>query len=74
LKKIYFSRHAKKQMKWRNITKEEAITAILEPEDIQNSINGRKNVYKYINEKFIKITYKEKADKFIVITAICKNK
>jgi len=74
LKEIYFSRHAKRQMKWRKITKEEVLTAILEPEDIQDSINGIKNFYKHINEKLIKATYKEEIDKFVVITAIDKNK
>jgi flagellin-specific chaperone FliS len=61
-------------MKWRKITKEEVLTAILEPEDIQDSINGIKNFYKHINEKLIKATYKEEIDKFVVITAIDKNK
>ncbi len=74
MKEIYFSRHAKRQMKWRKITKEEVLTAILEPEDIQDSINGIKNFYKHINEKLIKATYKEEIDKFVVITAIDKNK
>ncbi len=73
MKEIYFSRHAKRQMKWRKITKEEVLTAILEPEDIQDSINGIKNFYKHINEKLIKATYKEEIDKFVVITAIDKN-
>ncbi len=72
--KIIFSRHAKRRMKWRKISEEEAKLTILESEKIDDSIKGRKNAFKHIGEKWIKITFEKKNDIIIVITAVDKNK
>jgi hypothetical protein len=48
---IYFSRHAKKQMRWRKISEEEVKDTLQYPEEIKDSINYRKNAFKHINEK-----------------------
>ncbi|MCD6117382.1 DUF4258 domain-containing protein [bacterium] len=74
MKKIYFSRHAKRQMKWREVSEEDVISTIFDPEDVQNAIKGRENAYKQINEKWIKVTFKKEDDKLIIITVIDKNK
>ena len=74
MKEIYFSRHAKRQMKWRKISEEEVQNTISDSEEIQDSIKGRKNAYKHINHKWIKVTFKEEHDKIIIVTAIDKNK
>ena len=71
--KIYFSRHAKRQMKWRKISEDEVRNAILNPEEVQDSVKGRKNVFKHINKKWIKVTFKEEDDKITIITAIDKS-
>ncbi|MGA1864759.1 MAG: DUF4258 domain-containing protein [bacterium] len=71
--KIYISRHAKRQMKWRKISEDEVRNAILDPEEVQDSIRGRKNVFKHINKKWIKVTFKEEDDKITIITAIDKS-
>lgn len=72
--KIYFSRHAKRQMKWRKISDEEVVSTISRPEEIQDSIKGRKNAYKHINQKWIKVTFKEEDYRIIIITVIYKDK
>ena len=69
---FYFSRHAKKQMKWRGITQDEAIETISNYDKIENSINNRKNAYKHIGEKYLKVTFTEELNKVIIITAILK--
>ena len=70
---LYFSRHAKKQMKWRNIAEEEVRNTILEPEKVEDSIKNRKNAYKWINNKWLKVTFVREDGKITVITAIDKN-
>ncbi len=72
--KIYFSRHARRQMKWREVAEEEIKNTILYPEDIEDSIKGRKNAFKHIGDKWLKVTFKYEGDRIIVITVIDKNK
>lgn len=72
--KIHFSRHAKKQMKWRKISQEEVENTIMSPEKSEDSIKGRKNAFKHIDKKWIKVTFKEESDIITIITAIDKNK
>ena len=72
MKEIYISRHAKRQMKWRKISDKEVEETIFDPEKLEDSIKGRKNAYKHISQKWIKVTYKEESDKFIIVTVIDK--
>ena len=60
-------------MKWRKISEDEVRNAILNPEEVQDSIKGRKNAFKHINKKWIKVTFKEEDDKITIITAIDKS-
>ena len=43
MKIIRFDRHARRRMKERNVTEEEAKITIHEPEYVEPSIKGRKN-------------------------------
>jgi hypothetical protein len=61
-------------MKWRKISDEEVVSTISRPEEIQDSIKGRKNAYKHINQKWIKVTFKEEDYRIIIITVIYKDK
>lgn len=72
--KINYSRHARRQMKWREITEDEVKNTIREPEKIEYSTKGRKNALKHINEKWIKVTFKEEDGIIIIITVMDKNK
>ncbi|MDD5434750.1 MAG: DUF4258 domain-containing protein [Nitrospira sp.] len=71
---IYFSRHAKRQMKWREVFEDEVKETILEPEKTENSTKGRKNVFKHVGEKWLKVTFKEETDKITIVTVVDKNK
>ena len=71
--KLYYSRHAKRQMKWRNISEDEVQNTITNPEKIENSIKGRENAFKHINKKWIKVTFNKDDNKLIIITVIDKN-
>jgi hypothetical protein len=70
--KIIFSRHAKRQMKWRKITEKEVKSAIGNPDMLVDTIKGRKNAFKIIKGRHLKITYKPEDGILTVITAMVK--
>jgi len=71
---ISYSRHAKRQMKWRDITEDEVKDTVLCPDSVEDSIKGRKNAFKHIGKKYLKVTFHEKSNKITIVTAIDKNK
>jgi hypothetical protein len=70
--KTIFSRHAKRQMKWRKITEKEVKSVIGDPDMLVDTIKGRKNVFKIIRGRDLKITYKPEGGIITVITAMVK--
>jgi hypothetical protein len=71
---IYFSRHAKRQMKWRDISEQEVKDAVLFPEKVEDSMKDRKNAFKHIGRKWLKVTFKQEGDKVTIVTVIDKSK
>ncbi len=59
-------------MKWRKITEDEIKTAIKNPDKLEDTIKRRKNVFKKIKDRLLKITYRTEGDDVIVITAMEK--
>jgi hypothetical protein len=70
--KIRFSRHARKQMKWRQIGEGEVQETIRNPEKVEDSSRERKNAFKEVGGRLLKITYRIEKDEAIVITATVK--
>lgn len=70
--KIKYSRHAKRQMKWRKIAEEEVKEAINNPDKTEDTVRGRRNAFKNVGGRLLKITYKDGKDEAIVITAMVK--
>jgi hypothetical protein len=70
--KIIFGRHAKRQMKWRKVTEKEVKSAIGNPDMLMDTIKGRKNAFKIIKGRRLKITYKPEDGILTVITAMVK--
>jgi hypothetical protein len=69
---IRFSRHARRQIKWRKIAEGEIETAINNPDRLEDTKKGRKNAFKTSQGRLLKITYKPEGDGVIVITAMAK--
>jgi len=69
---IRFSRHARRQMKWRKIAEGEIEMAINNPDRLEETKKGRKNAFKTAQGRLLKITYKPEGDDVIVITAMAK--
>ncbi|MFZ3064619.1 MAG: DUF4258 domain-containing protein [Nitrospirota bacterium] len=74
VKPIRFDRHARRRMKEREITEEEAKITIKEPEYTEPSAKGRTNAFKFISNKFLRVTFKEEYDHILVITVTMRKK
>jgi hypothetical protein len=59
-------------MKWRNITEDEVKSTVVKPEKVEDSIKGRKNAFRHIDNKSIKVTFKEENGTILIVTAIDK--
>ena len=60
-------------MKWRGISEAEVILTLENPEKIEDTIKGRKNAYRLIEGRFIKVTYKIFSEEILVISAVVKD-
>ena len=69
---IKSSRHGKRQMKWREIDELEVKSAIETPDTLLDSVKGRKNAFKDVGGRFLKVTYKTESEEIVVITAMVK--
>jgi hypothetical protein len=70
--KIKFSRHARRQMKWRKVAESEVEEAIRNADKLEDTIKGRKNAFKKVGGRLLKVTYLSDIDEFTVITTIVK--
>jgi hypothetical protein len=69
---IVFSRHARRQMKWRQISEAEVLSVLNTPDRLEQSINDRRNAYKSVDNRLLKATYVEDVENIVVITVIEK--
>ena len=67
-----FSRHARRQMKWRKISEDDVRDVVNNPDYFEYSVQNRINAFKMIQGRLLKITYKAEENEIIVITAIAK--
>ncbi len=74
MKSIKYDRHAKRRMKERSVKEEEAEITLREPEYIEPSIKRRINVFKFINNRFLRVTFKEESEQILVITVTMRKK
>ena len=59
-------------MKWRKISEEEIRSAIVEPDSLMDTVKGRKNAFKIVGGRSLKITYKPEGESLTVVTAMVK--
>jgi hypothetical protein len=69
---IRISRHAQRQMKWRKISEDEVESTIANPDKRQDSIMGRKNAFKALGGRQIKVTYCFEDDDIVIVTTVIK--
>lgn len=73
-KPVKYDRHAKKRMREREVSKDEAVSAIENPDFCEPSIKGRMNAFKFINGRYLRVTFKEEVDHILVITVTIRKK
>jgi len=61
-------------MRWHKITELEVESALEAPEFLEPSVENRLNAWMKSFDKFLRVTYKEERDRFLVISAVKKNK
>jgi hypothetical protein len=61
-------------MRLHGILENEIESAIKEPAYLEPSIEGRFNAWVETSGKFLRVTYKEKEDRFLIISAVIKRK
>lgn len=59
-------------MKWRKITEDEVRATIQSPDRTEDKVRGRKNAFKLIGDRLLRITYKLEEEQIVIITAISK--
>jgi uncharacterized protein DUF4258 len=69
---IIFSRHARRQMKWRRVSEAEVVGVIDAPDRVEQSGDERINAYKALGDRLLKATYVEEKENIVVITVIEK--
>lgn len=60
-------------MMWRKISQEEVISTIENPEKTEPTEKDRLNVFKQMEGRYLKVTYKKFTDHILVITAMDKS-
>jgi len=70
--RIRIRRHAQRQMKWRKIAAAEVESTIGDPDMQQDSIKGRKNAFKALGGRLVKVTYCREGDDIVIVTAVIK--
>jgi len=74
MKPIKYTRHARNRMRLHRITETEVESTIQKPEHLDPSVEGRINAWVKTSGKFLRVTYKEEEDNFLVISAVKKRK
>lgn len=74
MKPIRYTRHAKNRMRQHRITEAEVKSCLEEPEHVESSSEARLNAWAELSGKFLRVTYREDKEGFLVITAVKKKK
>ena len=59
-------------MKWRRVAEAEVLRVLDAPSRVEESSAGRKNAYKMVDGRLLKVTYKQERLDTVVITVIEK--
>jgi len=74
MKQIKYARHAKRRMKERRVEESEAEHALCQPDFTEPAAKGRTNSYKFINGRYLRVTFKEEANHILIITVTIRKK
>ena len=61
-------------MKDREVSQKEIELTIKNPDLLKQSIKGRTNAFKFLNDRYLRVTFKEEANRLYVITVTVRKK
>jgi hypothetical protein len=61
-------------MKWRRVSEAEVLSVLNAPDRIEQSIDERRNAYKLVGNRLLKVTYMEEEGDVVVVTVIEKER
>jgi hypothetical protein len=59
-------------MKWRRVSETEALAVLNDPDRVEESIDNRRNAYKSVGDRLLKVTYAAEQEDVVIITVIEK--
>ena len=74
MKKIYLSRHAKNRMRKFGISSNIVKQVLKNPDLLEPSIKGRKNIWRKVQDKYYRVTCFEESNRIVVVTVTPKEK
>ena len=61
-------------MKERTVSEDETESSIENPDFCEPSVKGRMNAFKFINGRYLRVTFKKEADYIMIITVTVRRK
>lgn len=67
---VIYTRHARRRMRWREVTEDEVEEAIRHPDRLEPCQRGRTNAFKLIGTRHIRVTFRASEAAIVVITVV----
>ncbi len=74
MKPVRVGRHARRTMPFWGITMEDVMSTLSDPDKLLPTEKGRLNAIKQFGDLFLRVTYKEETDHFMVVTVTPRRK
>ena len=74
MKDVIFSKHAEQKVTLRNISKEKITSTIYEQKDVVPTRGNSKICHGYVDDKLLRIVFREEESQYIIITAYLTDK
>jgi len=74
MKQILYDRHARRPMKERGAGEVEVESVIRDPEHLLPSVKDRMNAFRWLNGRYLKVTFIEETEAIVVITVAVRKR
>ena len=67
---ITYDRHARRRMRWRRISQEEVESVFRDPERLETTERGRMNAFRWVGNRYLRVTFRELESSILVISVV----
>ena len=67
---ITYDRHARRRMRWRRISRQEVESVIRDPERLEPTERGRMNAFRWVGNRYLRVTFRELESSVLVISVV----